>query len=170
MTPEKLAELEKLEEAATPGPPCGRWQASAKAGAITWGKGACLLHNGSGAGVPSTDLYLIADLRNNARDLFATLREAWRRQGEALVARNAALDMWNEAARERDEARANYEQGATFGTLKRLNAEWEARCGAIEKERDEARAALRLLWEEAESKCALRDSTEDAVMAALGEG
>ncbi len=146
MTPEKLEELEKLEAAATPG---GRWQASAKAGIITWGQGACLLHNGSGAGVPKIDLYLIAALRNNARDLFAALREA---------------------GRERDEARAR------LRLIEERHQDWgfihdslKADVLSLMKERDEARTALRMLWEEAESKCALRDSTEDAVKAVLGD-
>jgi hypothetical protein len=58
MTPEKLAELEALEAAATPGPDAyNEWYAE--------------------------DDELAAALRNNARDLFAALREAWRERDEA---------------------------------------------------------------------------------------
>jgi len=82
MTPEKLKELEKLEAAATPGPwesPQHFWVCD-EADTVSIDVKP-MLTDAYDRALHTTEL-LVA-LRNNARDLFAALREAWRERDEA---------------------------------------------------------------------------------------
>lgn len=139
MTPEKLAELEKLEAAATPGP----WEETvayrASFDVAYWN--ACgpshsshdWIESGKDCRADSAqrDAELHAALRNNARDLFAALREAWR---------------------ERDEARAVLQEREgdmhiriRKGYDKTVADSWREHCAKIEKQRDEAQMQVRVL-------------------------
>jgi len=87
MTPEKLAELEKLEAAATP----GEWGAVLTREGVRWVRGNIHFIAPPSMGPPE-DFFLASRLRNNARDLFASLREAWaeNKKLKALI-RNARV-------------------------------------------------------------------------------
>jgi hypothetical protein len=167
MTPEKLEELEKLEAAATPGP----WETSEDLdiGAsdfqipVTYDDGSEVMPGYTRSmrvvslpyGQPDTwprhNAALICTLRNNARDLFAALREAWRERDEARrdsavsnVETEKMIDAYERVCGERDEARKVAGAAIKAG-------------GEIIKERDEARAALE--WQSAATK-ALSESQE----------
>ncbi len=104
MTPEKLAELEKLEAAATPEDVRVKWDSLTLRPAVYAGVDDILCTYPKYAHA-TADAKLYAALRNNARDLFAALREAWRK----IESLEAQLDFVNAlhdvAVKERDLAR-----------------------------------------------------------------
>jgi hypothetical protein len=149
MTPEKLAELEKLEAASM------------------------------GGDYEDADFKIA--LRNNARDLFAALREAWAALEWQSAATKALSESQERLAQEVKDVRASLDIAYSKGRAdeRDFSRVVEER---LTKERDEARAALRLLWEEAtDSECCFRtvnsgldqhhisEPCRAAVKAALGE-
>lgn len=147
MTPEKLAELEALEAAATPGELTARGQRIEQAGlSVAYCPESFICGVDGTRSISSTEANAnakaLAALRNNARDLFAALREAWRERDEA----RAQVDLLKkECASLSEEFGLPPTMRPAEGEIRRF---MEERRTAM-RERDEARAALRLLWEEA---------------------
>lgn len=165
MTPEKLAELEKLEAAATP----GRLHLDdAYPGNVLREDKQWVVSRYDPLALADAELQVT--LRNNARDLFAALREAWRERDAALA-----------LSEQRKEFIADYED--EIKKAQEGEEYWRQEGNRLCKERDEARTALRLLWKEAtDSECCFRtvnsgldqhhisEPCRAAVKAVLGEG
>jgi hypothetical protein len=96
MTPEKLAELEALEAAATPGEWANEAQGVEWRGlTVAYCPASCIADSDGFRDIErnhaTRNATFIAALRNNACDLFAALREAWRERDEARAWKVAAL-------------------------------------------------------------------------------
>jgi hypothetical protein len=207
VTPEKLAELEALEAAATVEP----WEAEDDCDVVadsiqipmtyedgtevepglTYSMRVVSLPYGREGTWPRHNAALICALRNNARDLFAALREAWRerdgsRDGRYKLGedvrhyRNLAIvlgakpdQMLNKFDRELCEQGidpTNTSGGYHISwndEMEDLRELWEVN-DTLTKERDEARAALKMLLADIKAMV-LTDETCAAVKAVLGE-
>jgi hypothetical protein len=153
ITPEKLAELEKLEAAATP----GEWFAEEWHGSDAGGWAARGPHHvaDDGNDEPNSDPHqrakadsaLIVTLRHSALDLFAALREAWWETNQALARCEKLRELADVAAGE---------QGLA-----------QRRMMEAQRARDKARAALDQLRTSVLSIAAQIDRAADARAAAV---
>ena len=167
ITNELLDEIDRLEAAATSGP----WTAINVVGATDLER-AFILYVCNNASALTGEIRRLRNIVEVNDQRLADMHDSYTQRFKQLV--DTTRDQWetmDAVKKERDEARASldiaYSKGrADERDFSRIVEIVEER---LTKERDAAKAALRMLWEEADSKCAIRDATEDAVKAVLGE-